>query len=158
MHKTAYEMRISVLSSCVFSSDLLHALIPRGGQVLERQFAVDHRLLQAVAQDDMGGIGHLVGVDADEVRLHGVVVAQQVVGLPGRAAAAEGLARQRRQEGHAIAAAAGLPPDHQRLALTHPPPAPPAAPPRAPPPRQLTLLPYLGCSAQPEHYSHPATT
>src|SRR3546814_3449232 len=51
------------------------------------QFAGDQRSLQPITQDDMGGIGHFVRIDADEAPLDPAMQAIQVVGIPARAAA-----------------------------------------------------------------------
>ena len=47
-------------------------LPPGIGQVVHLQVAVDHAALQREAQQDVQVVGHLVGLDADERRLHGV--------------------------------------------------------------------------------------
>ena len=96
-----------------------HAVVPGRRQLGEVQRAVEQLPLQPVAQDDMGRIGHLVGVDPDEVRLNPGPEAVQVVDLPGRPLAVEGLAGQGRQEGQEVRRAAGLHLDQQGLALVH---------------------------------------
>ena len=65
----------------------------------------------------MERIGHLVGIDPDEAALDPVGQLQQVVGLPGRTLAAEGVARQRRQEAEERRPAADLHLDQEGLAL-----------------------------------------
>ena len=67
------------------------------GEVGQLQIAADHRPLQTESQDDVGGIGHLVGVDADQAALHPGVEAVEIVGRPGRPVAAEGIAHQWRE-------------------------------------------------------------
>ena len=76
-----------------------------------------HRPLEPVAQHDVQGIGHLVGVDADEARRHARIEAMDVVGGPGRPVLAEGRAHARCGEVDEGVAAAGLHLHQQRLAL-----------------------------------------
>ncbi len=43
-----------------------HPLRPGGGQVGNAERAGEERFLELVAEDDMGGVGHLVGIDPDQ--------------------------------------------------------------------------------------------
>src|SRR3546814_10242747 len=81
------------------------------------QFAGDQRSLQPITQDDMGGIGHFVRIDADEAPLDPAMQAIQVVGIPARAAAVECRAQDGRRPLEEFARPAGLHLDDQRLAL-----------------------------------------
>ena len=83
-------------------------IVPGLGQVLGLDLARDQLFLEAIAQDDVGRVGDLIGVDPDEAGLDPIVQAQQVVGLPGRALPAEGFARQGRQVADEPGAAADL--------------------------------------------------
>ena len=49
---------------------LVHPRAPGAGQVLRLQPVVDQILLQLEAQDDVHVVGDLVGVDADQRRVH----------------------------------------------------------------------------------------
>src|SRR3546814_13661479 len=96
-------MRISDWSSDVCSSDLdvlqtaapvvgradaeqpLQAVAPGVREIPEIEVALDHRLLQPVAQDDVGRVGDLVRVHADEAPLDpraGAVEAVRAQGGP----------------------------------------------------------------------------
>src|SRR5207245_6415070 len=99
------------------ADELSHAVIPLARQILDLEVARHHRLLQSVAQDDVGGICDLVGVNTDEAALDLRVNPIEVVRLPGRAVAAEGIAQERRHELQELAAAADLHLDQERLTL-----------------------------------------
>ena len=74
----------------------LHPGVESARQIVDGEGAVDHRALQVVAQQDVGGIGDLVGVNPDEARLHARIEPVQVGRPEGRIVAAEGLLQQRR--------------------------------------------------------------
>ena len=44
----------------------MHAVVPGDGEVGDGEIAGDEGLFEAEAEDDVGGVGHFVGVDADE--------------------------------------------------------------------------------------------
>ena len=59
------------------AQQLPHAVVPGARQIGHRELARDQRPLQAMAQDDVQRVGHLVGVDADEAALDPGVEAQR---------------------------------------------------------------------------------
>ena len=66
------------------------SLVPGARQIGHRKRAGDQRLLQPEAQDDMRGIGHLVGIDADEAALDAPPQPREILRPIGRRIAAEG--------------------------------------------------------------------
>ena len=132
--------------------ELAHGVVPGAGQIPEREIAGDHRLLQPVAQNHVQGIGHLIGVDADHPGFHQDAEAIDVVGLPRRAAAPEGVADHRRGEGQEFPAAAGLHLDQQRLAFVQTHAARPAHRLVTPATRQALLVKGVAGLVQRRHH------
>src|SRR5439155_24169217 len=59
----------------------VHLLAPDPWQISERDASVDDVLLELEAQDDVHAVGHLVGLDPDQRRLHTVDSSQKDVQL-----------------------------------------------------------------------------
>jgi hypothetical protein len=64
----------------------MHLGVPQRRNVLGLDLALDQRALDLEAQDDVRRVGHLVGVDADEARLHARQQPVQVAAPRTRAA------------------------------------------------------------------------
>ena len=104
------------VAACVQAEQLGHARVPQGRNVFHLRLAFDQRALDVEAQQDVGGVGHLVGIHADEARLHTCEQLVQVVGLEGRLVA-EVLREQRRQQPRKRRMAAELHFERQALAF-----------------------------------------
>ena len=61
---------VLVVAARVHAEQLHHLRVPQRRHVLGLDLAFDQRALDLVAQDDVRRVGHLVGIDADEARLH----------------------------------------------------------------------------------------
>ena len=77
---------------------LAHALVPRCGQIAQRELARDQRLLQPIAQDDVARITNLIGLYANQARLDTGVEAAKVLGRKRTVLVAKRLPQQRSQK------------------------------------------------------------
>ena len=100
----------------VQAQQLGHLAVPQRRDVLHLGVALDQGALDVEAQQDVGGVGHLVGIHADQSRLHARQQPVQVAGLEGRLAA-EVPDQQRRQQAGEGRVAAQLHLEGQALAL-----------------------------------------
>ena len=69
---------VAVVADGVEAEISLHLLIPQRRNVFHLDIAFDQRFFNFVAQDDVGRIAHLVGVDADQARFNALVEANKV--------------------------------------------------------------------------------
>src|SRR5579883_801716 len=105
------------------AEELHHSLVPRPGQISDSELARQHGPLQPVAQENVRGIAHLVGIDPDEAPLNARVKTIEVLRVPGIAFAVEGRARERSEVDDEGTAAARLHLHEEGLALMHAHPA-----------------------------------
>ena len=96
---------------------LLEIGVPRLRQIRHRQRALEHFLLEVVAQHDVHRISELIGIHADEAALHANEMAVQVLLAPLLAAHLQVLVEQRLQVRDERAAAAQVHLEQQRLAF-----------------------------------------
>ena len=90
-------------------------LVPRARQVHDLEIPRDQGAFQPEAQDDMGGVGDLVGVHADEAAFHPPPLPGEVRGGIGFRRPAEGRAQLAAEEGQEGIRPAGLHLDDQGL-------------------------------------------
>ncbi len=95
----------------------LDARVPCARQVSHREVAGHQGAFEPPAQDDMGRIGHLIGLDADEACAHPPPEPRKVGWGVGRRIAAEGRVHARPEPGEERVGARGLHLDDQALAL-----------------------------------------
>ena len=107
---------VAEIAAGVQAQQFLHLGVPECGNVFGFDLAFNQRPLDFIAQDDVRGVGHFVGIDADQAGLHTRHQAVQVGGFKRRLVA-EGLADQRRQLLHEAGMAAQLHLKAQALAF-----------------------------------------
>ncbi len=85
----------------------LHRLIPCPGQIGHRQVAVNQRLFEPEAQNDVGRIGHLVRIHADQSTRHPSIQPPEITRREGSRIAPEYGVQFRSEKGQERIGAAG---------------------------------------------------
>src|SRR6185295_17935511 len=107
---------VAVVAARVDAEERLYLFVPQRRYVLDLDRALDEGALDLVAQDDVGGVGDLVGIHADQPGPHAREEAVQVVRAE-RGLRAEMRREQRREESDERPAARELHLERQALAL-----------------------------------------
>ena len=101
------------------AEQFLHAVIPGAGNIGHLHIPGDQRRFHSVAEQDVGGICHLVRIDPDKAGFDMGVGAEDILRLPRRTGAAERLTHQRGEIGDEGPAAASLHLEDEGLAFMH---------------------------------------